>query len=148
MTIVDAFDGSTIASGAVDSGTTSLGVTKVFATGAHALTATYSGDGDYAPSEAHLTQTINADTAVAAIGLGVAFPTFYPYRDAYRDTEGIRGRLNETASVVIQIYGPSGSLIKTVNLGTRSPAPTSTTGVDGIRPGQSWPKADTRSSST
>ena len=96
-------------------------MTKVFATGSHTLTATYSGDGNYAPSEAHLTQTINADTAVDAIGLGVAYPAFYPFRDAYRDTEAIRGRLNETASVVIQIYSPSGSLIKTVNLGTRSP---------------------------
>ena len=121
LTVVDAFDGSTIASGAVDSGTTSLGVTRVFAAGAHALTATYSGDGDYLPSEAHLTQTINADMSVAATGLGVAFPTFYPYRDDYRDTEAIRGQLNETASVVIQIYSPSGSLIKNVNLGTRSP---------------------------
>ena len=75
LTIVDAFDGSTIASGAVDSDTTTnLAVTKVFAAGAHALTATYSGHGDYAPSVGQLTQTINADTAVAATGLGVAYP--------------------------------------------------------------------------
>jgi hypothetical protein len=53
--------------------------------------------------------------------LGVAYATFYPYRDSYRDTEAIRGRLQETASVVIRILSPSGSLIKQVNLGTRSP---------------------------
>ena len=123
LTVVDSFDGSTIASAAVGSGTTSVGVTQVFATGSHALTATYSGEGDHAPSEAHMTQTINADTVVAATGLSVSYPTFYPYEDEYRDTEAIVGNLHETASVVIRIFSPSGSLIEDVSLGTLSPGP-------------------------
>ena len=127
LTVVDSFDGSTIASATVGSGTTSVGATQFFATGSHALTATYSGDGDYAPSEAHMTQTINADTVVAATELSVAYPAFYPYEDDYRDTEAIRGRLQETATVVIRIFSPSGSLIENVNLGTRSPGPYSYT---------------------
>jgi hypothetical protein len=121
LTVVDSFDGSTIASATVGSGTTSAAVTQVFAEGMHALTATYSGDGDYASSLAHLDQAVNKDTVVAATELSVAYATFYPYPDQYRDTEAIRGRLQETASVLIRIFSPSGSLIKDVNLGTQSP---------------------------
>ena len=121
LSIVDALDGSTIASGAVGSGATSVTVTRTFATGSHPLTATYTGDGDFEGSQAHVTQTVNADTMVNASGLNVAYPTFYPYRDDYRDTELVRGNLHETATVAVRIFNPSGSLIKNVSLGTLSP---------------------------
>ncbi len=121
LSIVDAFDGSTIASGAVGPGSTSVAVTRPFAAGDHPLTASYSGDGDYGPSTANLDQTVNADTGVDASGVRPDLATFYPYADGYRDVDYIREQLNETAAVLIRIYNPSGSLIKTFDLGTRAP---------------------------
>ena len=70
---------------------------------------------------ASLTQSILADTAVDVSSLAVAFPTSYPVVDNDRDLEFIRGRLNEPASVLVRIYSPAGSLIKTFNLGLRNP---------------------------
>jgi Big-like domain-containing protein/flagellar hook capping protein FlgD len=121
LSIVDAFDGSTLATGAVGGGGTSVSVTRTFAVGSHVLTATYTGDGDYGPSEGHLTQTVNADTSVDAGNLRVDYATFYPYRDGYRDSDNVRGTLRESASVVISIYSPAGTRIRLVNLGTRAP---------------------------
>jgi Big-like domain-containing protein/flagellar hook capping protein FlgD len=121
LSIVDAFDGSTIASGSVGPGTTSVAVTRTFAAGDHQLTASYSGDGDYGPSTAMLDQAVDADSAVDATGMRVDYTTFYPYKDGYRDVDYIRGRLNEPASVLIRIYNPGGSLIKTFDLGARAP---------------------------
>jgi len=51
----------------------------------------------------------------------VDLATFYPYKDGYRDVDYIREQLHETAAVLIRIYNPSGSLIKTFDLGTRGP---------------------------
>jgi hypothetical protein len=116
LAIVDAFDGSTIASGPVGSGTASVAVTRTFAAGTHPLTATYSGDGAYGPSSAQLSQAVQADTAVIASG-GVQYATFYPFKDGYRDTDAIRQSLGEPASVVIRIYSPSRTLVRTVDLG-------------------------------
>ena len=121
LSIVDAFDGSTIASGAVGPGSTSVSVTRTFAAGSHALTASYNGDGDYGPSESRLTQVVRTDASVDARDLGVGHKTFYPYKDDYLDENTIRGTLGESARVLIRIYSPSGGLIKTVNLGLRSP---------------------------
>ena len=121
LSIVDAFDGSTIASKALGPTESSVSVTRTFAAGTHSLTATYSGDGEFGPAQAVLAQGVNVDAAVDVTGLRVDFPTFYPFVDKYRDAEFIRGRLNERALVVIRIYSPAGSLIKTVNLGLRNP---------------------------
>ena len=118
MSIVDAFDGSSIASGSIGPGATSVSVTRAFAVGDHPLTATYSGDGDYGPSDAQLTQTVEPDTTVDGWA-GVLYSTFYPYKDGYRDTNAIRGSLGEPASVLIRIYAPSDALIRTIDLGAR-----------------------------
>ena len=120
LSIVDAFDGSTIASGPVSGATTSVSIARKFPAGGHVLTASYSGSGDYESSQGQLTQVVNADTSVNASSLRVDYTTFYPVNDGYRDTDGIRGTLNEPASVVIRIYSPAGSLIRTVNLGLRA----------------------------
>jgi flagellar hook capping protein FlgD/Big-like domain-containing protein len=119
LSIVDAFDGSTIASRSVGALVNSVSVTRIFAPGSHPLTANYTGHEAFGPSSASLGQSILADTAVNASSLAVAYSTFYPVIDNYRDVEFIRGRLNEPASVVVRIYSPAGSLIKTVNLGLR-----------------------------
>jgi hypothetical protein len=120
LSIVDALDGSTIASGPVSGSATSISIARKFAAGSHALTATYSGSADYEASQAQLTQVVNADTSVNASSLRVDYTTFYPVKDGYRDTDGIRGTLNEPASVRIRIYSPAGSLIRTVDLGLRA----------------------------
>jgi hypothetical protein len=123
LSIVDAFDGSTIAAGPVAGATTSVSIVRKFATGSHLLTASYSGSDDYESSQAMLTQAINADTSVNAAALRVDYATFYPVKDGYRDTNGIRGTLNEPASVRIRIYSPASSLIRTVDLGLRAKGP-------------------------
>jgi hypothetical protein len=118
LSIVDASDGSTIASGAVGVGTSSLSVTPTLAAGSHDLTASYTGDGDFGPSEAHLTQTVGADTTVDAT-TRVQYSTFYPYADGYRDTDEISGSLGEPASVRIRIFSPTNALVKTIDLGAK-----------------------------
>ena len=117
VTIVDAFDGSTIASGPVGGGTKTVTVTRLFEVGAHPLTATYSGDGDFGPSEATLRQVVNADTGVLVSSLGVQYATFYPVVDTYRDTVAIRGSLGEPATVRILVYSPTGRRVRTSSLG-------------------------------
>ena len=44
------------------------------------------------------------------------FSTFYPVKDDYRDTVGIRGNRDEPMDVNIKIYSPGGALIKTADL--------------------------------
>jgi Big-like domain-containing protein/flagellar hook capping protein FlgD len=118
VTIVDALDSSTIASGAVGPGSTSLSFTGLLAAGNHVLTATYTGHGDYGPSQDGLTQTVQPDSGVDATA-GVQYATFYPFRDTYRDTNAIRGTLREPASVLIRVYTPSNVLFRTFDLGHR-----------------------------
>ncbi len=118
VTIADAFDGSTIATGSVAPGDTSVAFTGLLDAGSHALTATYTGHGDYGPSEDGLTQTIQPDSGVDAMA-GVQYATFYPFRDTYRDTNALRGTLREPASVVIRVYTPSNVLFRTFDLGHR-----------------------------
>jgi hypothetical protein len=121
LSIVDAFDGTTIASGVLSPSTNGLSVTRTFAAGEHPLTATYTGHEAYGPASASLPLSIEADTLVDASNLGVNYPTFYPVVDGYRDAQFIHGRLNEPASVEALIYSPGGSLIKTLSLGLRDP---------------------------
>ena len=121
LSIVDAFDGTTIASGPVGPGATSVTVTRRFATGDHPLTASYSGHGLYGASVGSLTQTAAPDLEVEASGLGVAYTAFYPVKDGYRDTVEVRGSLGEAASVLVRIYSPLGKLVKTMDLGARPP---------------------------
>jgi hypothetical protein len=47
------------------------------------------------------------DTSVNAIGVGVSLTTFYPYKDAYKDTTSVRGTLNEIGTVSVAIYSMS-----------------------------------------
>jgi hypothetical protein len=76
LSIVDGFDGSTIASHAVGPDQTSVSVIRTFAAGDHPLTARYSGDGDYGPSQARLALAVAVDSSVDARRLRVAFRTY------------------------------------------------------------------------
>ena len=146
LSIVDAFDGSTIASGAVGPGTSSVSVTRTLAAGSHDLSASYTGDGDYGPSEAHLTQTVRGDTGVDAT-TRVQYSTFYPYTDGYRDTDEISGSLGEPASVMIRVYSPANTLIKTVNLGAQPKGRYAYKWTGRSSSGRTWRPASTASSS-
>lgn len=119
VTILDAFDGSTIASGPVGPSTPSIGVTRTFATGSHVLKALYSGNLDLGPSEATLTQVVTADAAVKVSALRVQYATFYPVKDGYRDTDAVSGTLGEAARVVIRVKSLTGKTIRTADLGLR-----------------------------
>jgi FlgD Ig-like domain len=117
LTITDAFDSSTLASGSVGPSGTTVSFTGTLAPGDHQLTATYSGHGTFGSSVAHLTQSIQADSGVDATPQ-LQYRTFYPFHDGYRDTNLIWGTLREPASVLIRIYSPTNALIRTVNLGS------------------------------
>ena len=68
-----------------------LGV-RLVGLGTHVVRATYSGDDEdgYQGSQT-VTIEVTGDTGVAVSGVGVAYSTFYPYKDNYRDTVAIRG---------------------------------------------------------
>lgn len=121
LSIVDAFDGSTIASDPVGPGQTSVSVTRTFAAGSHSLTASYTGDGDHGPSQTQYIQTVTVDGSVDSRDVGVVHKTFYPHRDEYLDSNTIHGTLGEPARVRIRFYSPSGGLLQTESLGSRPP---------------------------
>jgi hypothetical protein len=88
---------------------------SAFTAGNHTLTASYSGDGYYAPGTGTLPLPITADV-VEASNVGIQFGTFYPATDGYRDTLAIRGTRLESATVGIRIFGPSGVVVRTATL--------------------------------
>jgi hypothetical protein len=58
------------------------------------------------------------DKVVSASGLGVSASTFYPYRDSYRDTVLVRGKLAESATVKVVISNAATKAkVRTFNLG-------------------------------
>ena len=88
------------------------------AIGSPQFTAEYSGNADtLGVTSSPTTVTVVADTA-RATGVGVQYTTFYPYKDSYKDTDAIKGHRDESESVTIKIYNPSGSLYKTVSIAT------------------------------
>jgi hypothetical protein len=78
----------------------------------HTLTVSYPGDGAFAPASVDKVVTVIANT-IQATGVGLNYGTFYPYKDSYRDTVTARGTRNESASVTIKVYSPTGKLLKT-----------------------------------
>ena len=90
--------------------------TSSWSLGSHTIKVTYAGDGvDHSGSNGSVSITILANV-VEATGVGVSAPTFYPYRDGYRDTVGIRGNRGETISTVIRIYSPTGKVVRTFSV--------------------------------
>ena len=77
----------------------------------------YAGNADIAPSTSSPAWkvTVTPDTVHAA-EIGVDLGSFYPYKDGYRDTLGVKGKRREPISVGIKIYGPSGSLVKEASI--------------------------------
>ncbi|TMF34434.1 MAG: choice-of-anchor D domain-containing protein [Chloroflexi bacterium] len=75
----------------------------------------------YPPSILDLTLAVGPpDQVVSATGVGVNTSTFYPYRDAYKDTVLIRGTLGEWATVKVAIYNAStNGKVRAFDLGLR-----------------------------
>ena len=87
-----------------------------FSVGTHQITAEYEGNDVLAASIGSLTLAISADV-VDVTGVGVAYATFYPYKDGYRDTVAIRGTRQEPASIEISIYNADGKRVRTASVG-------------------------------
>jgi hypothetical protein len=84
--------------------------------GTYTFTAAYAGDGNYTGAASNqLVVNVVANT-VHARSVGVQYATFYPVRDGYRDTVGIKGTRDESISVTARIYNGSGSLVKTLTV--------------------------------
>jgi len=124
LSIVDEFDGSTIASGPVGEVTTgTVEVTRIFATGTHHLVAHYSGFGLWAPSQKAIDQLASPDQAVSASGFAVTPATFYPVKDTYRDTLTVKGTFKEPGTVAVKVVSvATGKTVRSVSLGTVSGA--------------------------
>jgi hypothetical protein len=67
-----------------------------------------------------ITVTVAADTAVHTT-FAPSLATFYPYKDLFRDMVALRGVLDERATVTMKIYSSTGSLKRTLSLGTKGP---------------------------
>ena len=89
--------------------------------GTHRVTAIYGGNGTYAPATSpSVVVTVTADVGVSATGIGVQYPTFYPFKDGYRDTVALRGTPGEPLSVSIKVYSNRGKLIRSWSLASRT----------------------------
>jgi hypothetical protein len=116
---VRTYPGGTVVASAPVAGNGVYGlVLPTYATGTYQFTATYSGDGNFNGStSAPMTLTVQTDT-VQVSGVGVQYTTFYPYKDAYKDTVAIRGTRLEPASVAINIYNyATGARVRTIAIG-------------------------------
>ena len=117
VTFTDEFNGAkklgTVALADVDGDQiANLGV-RLTGSGTHVLRATFDGSDEFGSTGSQtVTIEVTGDTGVAISGVGVAYSTFYPYKDNYRDTVAIRGTLLEPASVAIKIYAPSGRKVR------------------------------------
>jgi hypothetical protein len=101
----------TLKDGAVSLGTKSLvngsAIYQIasFTAGTHALSASYTGNAQYAPSSTSVPLVIKADV-VEITSVGVQYATFYPVTDGYRDSVAIKGDRLEPSSVAIRIFDP------------------------------------------
>jgi hypothetical protein len=87
--------------------------------GVHSIRARYNGTTWTLPStSAPLAVTVARDTAVHAT-FKTSVPTFYAYKDGFRDTVALAGVLDEGATITIRAYNSSGTLKRTWSLGTR-----------------------------
>ena len=87
--------------------------------GVHKITARFDAP-DYMPStSAPVTVTVGPDTAVHA-SFAASMATFYPSKDAYKDTVALGGALEERASVTIRAYNRAGTLKRTWSLGSKA----------------------------
>jgi hypothetical protein len=90
--------------------------------GTHTITAVYSGEGhSVLPStSAPIVVVVAADKGVNAT-LVPSLATFYPYKDLFRDTSRLGGKLNERATVTIRLYNSSNVLKRSWALGWKNP---------------------------
>ena len=98
VTFSEEFNGTrtlgTVALTDVDGNRTATLAVRLVGVGAHVVRAAYSGDEWFGTVGSQtVTIEVTGDTGVAASGVGVGYTTFYPYKDDYRDTVAIRGKL-------------------------------------------------------
>jgi hypothetical protein len=88
--------------------------------GSHVIRATYSGNAESSGAQSDpLTVQITTDI-VDATGVGLAWTTFYPYKDGYRDTLAIQGTRREPISVAVRVYSPTGKTVKSMSVARAS----------------------------
>lgn len=105
---------------AVDPGNQTLCAIPSIAAGAYHYTVTYSGNTIVAGSVSDPFDLTIAPDAVHATGIGRNYSTFYPRKDAYRDSLTIYGTRQEPITVSIKIYNSSNHLVKSVTKGLAS----------------------------
>jgi hypothetical protein len=94
-------------------------VTNALAIGTHNITARFDGGTGLAPSTSEpVVITVSPDTAVHA-SFKPSSAKVFAYRDGYRDTVTLGGKLDELANVTIRIYTSGGSLKRTWKLGSK-----------------------------
>jgi hypothetical protein len=84
--------------------------------GLHHVTAAYSGDTEHAPSVSPVFTLTVVNDVVQASGLGMQYTTFYPIKDGYRDSVGVKGVRAEPISVAIRIYNSGGTLVRSATI--------------------------------
>jgi hypothetical protein len=94
----------------------------IYPTGTVALVATYSGDADYDAESGNPVDLVIQSDVVEATGVGIAYPTFYPVTDGYRDSVAAKGVRNEPASVAIKVYNSANKVVRTLSVATGSGA--------------------------
>jgi Bacterial Ig-like domain (group 3) len=75
-------------------------------------TGTGTGTGtDHAAGSSSAAVVRVTENVADAVGLKASYPTFYPYRDGYRDTTVLRGQRDETAKVEVWVRSAKGRLV-------------------------------------
>ena len=91
--------------------------------GTRVVEARYGGDGTYAPAvSATVVMYVEPDTGVTVSGVTVQYPTFFPYKDGYKDTVAISATPGEPVTATIKIYDPYNRLVKSWTLASRTTA--------------------------
>lgn len=131
ITFVDTFEGTTRTLGKANlvedeeyyEDASAVLAARLIGVGTHTVTAVYGGDDWYgAYSNASMEIEVTPDVALVVSGVGVATSTFYPYKDGYRDTVGLRGNLLEPSTVAIRVYSPTNKLVRSFTVSLRSGA--------------------------
>jgi hypothetical protein len=90
--------------------------TGSWATGAHVVTGAFTSTNDNYENGVSPDFPITIRTNVVEATANVQYTTFYPMKDAYRDTVALRGSRNEKASVSIRVYNSAGTRVKLASI--------------------------------
>ena len=85
------------------------------AVGTYSFGVTYDGDANYFAATGQEFVVIVVPDVVEAASIGLQYPTFYPYRDGYRDTVAVKGVRSEPIAVTAAIYNSDGRRVKVLS---------------------------------